>query len=251
VGFDVAAEAYGQFMGRFSEPLAVEFVALLHPQPGQRALDVGCGPGALTGPLVAVLGAGAVSAIDPSPSFLDAIRSRFPGVDVRSGLAESLPYADAVFDLTVAQLVVHFLADPGAALAEMARVTRPGGLVAVSVWDFGGGRDPLATFWRAVREEDQAAGEAQRFGSREGQLAELLGATGLHDVRAATVTARLTFEEFNDWWQPFTLGVGPAGDYVQSLRPDRRDRLRGRCEQLFGPPPFNVDATAWAALGRP
>lgn len=115
-------------MGRFSGPLAGQFTAWLRLPPGQRVLDVGCGPGALTAILVAKLGADSVSAIDPSESFVTAARERMPGVDVRCGLAEALPWPDEAFDCAVAQLVVHLMADPPAGISEMARVTRPGGM---------------------------------------------------------------------------------------------------------------------------
>jgi SAM-dependent methyltransferase len=251
MSFDVAAEAYGRFMGRFSEPLADQFVDLVEPIHGQRALDVGCGPGAMTERLVARLGTPAVSAIDPSASFVEAATTRLPGVDVRRADAEELPYPDATFDLTVAQLVVHFMSDPPAAAREMSRVTRPGGLVAASVWDYGGGRDPLATFWCAVREMDPAVpGEAALFGARQGQVAALLADTGLSDVGELTLTVRLTCATFDQWWEPFTLGVGPAGSHYASLDETARDELRSRCAALQPEAPFDVSATAWVALGR-
>lgn len=127
VSFDVAADFYDRFMGRFSEPLALQFAQLAAVRPGQRVLDVGCGPGALTAQLAQRLGSGGVSAIDPSASFVAAIRDRFPEISVQRGIAERLPFADRTFDPALAQLVVHFMADPVAGLAEMARVTRPGG----------------------------------------------------------------------------------------------------------------------------
>src|SRR5690349_7074584 len=112
-------------MGRFSEPLATEFVTLLGLRAGQRVLDVGCGPGALTRVLVQRLGADAVSAVDPSESFVAAVGERVPGIEVHRASAEDLPFADDRFDAAVAQLVVHFMTDPVAGLAEMGRVTRP------------------------------------------------------------------------------------------------------------------------------
>jgi trans-aconitate methyltransferase len=111
VTFDVRADAYARFMGRYSEPLAVQFAELADLRTGHRALDVGCGPGALTAQLVERLRADAVSAIDPSPSFVAAIRSRFPEVDVQFGVNEHLPFPDDCFDLALAQLVVHFMTD--------------------------------------------------------------------------------------------------------------------------------------------
>ena len=180
MSFDVAAESYGRFMGRYSEPLGVEFVRLAGPQPGQRVLDVGSGPGALTALLVERLGPAAVCAIDPSEPFVAAARERLTGVDVRQGSAESLPWADATFDQALAQLVVHFMDDPVTALREMARVTRPGGLVAASVWDYAGARSPLSVFWSAVAELDpDHPGEAGLAGARPGHLAELFAAAGL------------------------------------------------------------------------
>ena len=130
-------------MGRFSEPLSPLFADLLEVPPGSRVLDVGCGPGVLTRELVARHGAEHVSAIDPTPGFVEAARNRLPGVDLREGAAESLPYDDGSFDATYAQLVVHFMTDPAQGLAEMARVTRPGGGIAACVWDHPGGRGPL------------------------------------------------------------------------------------------------------------
>lgn len=244
--FDVPADAYTRFMGRFSEPLAITFVELADVRAGSRALDVGCGPGALTAQLVERLGADAVSAIDPSPPFVAAIRARLPGVDVRSGAAERLPFADDAFDVALAQLVVHFMSDPVAGLREMARVTRPDGLVAACVWDHADSSGPLTTFWRAVNDTDPGAhDESARPGTREGHLAELFAAAGLRDIETATLTVRARFETFADWWAPFTLGVGPAGAYVAQLDPSRRDVLRDRCAHLLPAAPFEFAPSAW------
>src|ERR687898_491791 len=141
-------------MGRYSVPLACEFADFAAVSPGQRVLDVGCGPGALTAELVARLGPDAVSAVDPSESFVEAARERPPGVSVQRAAAEQLPFGDEEFDATLAQLVVHFMADPVAGLREMARVTRNDGVVAACVWDHAGGTGPLSVFWEAARELD-------------------------------------------------------------------------------------------------
>ncbi len=247
MSFDVAADAYLRFIGRFSEQLAPPFADLAGVRGGQRALDVGCGPGALTAELVRRLGAGAVCAVEPSASFAAAVASRLPGVDVRRAGAERLPFPDAVFDVAMAQLVVHFMTDPVAGLREMGRVTRPGGLVAACVWDHAGERGPLGAFWRAVRELDPAADdESDLAGAREGDLARRFAAAGLGRARAATLTVRARYATFDEWWEPFTLGIGPAGDYVASLDPERRGLLRELCRRLQGPAPFEIDATAWA-----
>lgn len=248
----MGADAYGRFMGRYSSPLAAKFIALAGVREGQRTLDVGCGTGALTAELVARAGAGAVSAIDPSESFVEVTRTRFPDVDVRHGAAEALPFPDGEFDCALAQLVVHFMADPVAGLSEMARVTRPGGLVAACVWDHAGGSGPLSLFWRAVHELDpQARDESGLAGARAGHLAELFTAAGLHEIESSVLVVRVRFAHFDDWWEPFTLGVGPAGDYVARLDATRRDELRAHCASLLPPDaPFDITASAWTACGR-
>jgi SAM-dependent methyltransferase len=258
VSFDVGADAYLRFMGRFAEPLATLFADLAGVRAGQRALDVGCGPGALTAELVHRLGAGAVSAVEPSASFAAAAARRLPGVDVRRAAAEQLPFPGAVFDVTLAQLVVHFMTDPVAGLREMGRVTRPGGTVAACVWDHAGERGPLTAFWRAVRELDpEARDESGLAGAREGDLARRFAAAGLAGAaaglagaQASTLTVRPRHATLAEWWEPFTLGIGPAGDYVRSLDPARRGLLRERCRRLLGPAPFEIDATAWAVTCR-
>lgn len=247
MGFEVAATAYGQFMGRYAEPLATEFLTFAGVQRGQRVLDVGCGPGALTSLLVTRLGAGNVAALDPSPPFVAAAAARCHGADVRRGVAEDLPFPTDSFDAALAQLVVHFMRDPVKGLGEMGRVTRPGGTVAACVWDLAGGTAPLSPFWSAVRELDpHAEDESGLPGTREGHLKELCAKAGLAVQEEARLTVSVPYESFSEWWEPYTLGVGPAGDYVARLDERRRARLRARCEELFPDGPFAVDATAWA-----
>jgi ubiquinone/menaquinone biosynthesis C-methylase UbiE len=252
VTFNVSVDAYGRFMGRYSEPLAVQFAELAGVRAGQRALDVGCGPGALTAQLVDRLGADAVSAVDPSPSFVEAIRERFPDIDAQAGTAEQLPFPDDSFDLALAQLVVHFMTDPVAGLREMARVTRTGGLVAACVWDHAaGGSGPLTTFWQAARDIDPLVqDESQLAGAREGHLAELSEAAGLKDIESSALAVSVRFATFDEWWNSFTLGVGPAGAHVAQLDEARRDALRARCAQLLPPTPFDVIASAWCVRTR-
>jgi SAM-dependent methyltransferase len=251
VSFDVSAEAYGRFMGRYAGPLAAEFVAAAGVDAGSRALDVGCGPGALTAELVARLGTAAVSAVDPSEPFVEAARARLPGVDIRRSAAEALPFADDSFDVAMAQLVVHFMADPVAGIAEMARVTRADGLVAACVWDYAGDRAPLSDFWLAVHDLDPGAtDESGLAGAREGHLLALFGAAGLRDIEPATLSVRVSYPSFAEWWEPYTLGVGPAGDYVAALDARARDELRTRCETRLPTGAFEIEASAWVALAR-
>jgi SAM-dependent methyltransferase len=251
VSFDVSADAYLRFMGRYSEPLAIQFADLAGIGRGQLVLDVGCGPGALTAELVSRAGADAVSAVDPSASFAAAVHERLPEVDVRRSAAEQLPFPDGAFDAALAQLVVHFMTDPVAGLREMGRVTRPGGVVAACVWDHAGGRGPLSVFWQAVRQLDPAAhDESDLAGAREGHLATLFAQAGLDRTQVTTLTVQVRRASFGDWWEPFTLGVGPAGAYVASLAPDRRAALAEQCRQLLPAGPVEISATAWAAVSR-
>lgn len=248
MAFDVAAEAYGRFMGRYSEPLAERFVELAGVRRGQRAVDVGCGPGVLTSRLVELLGADHVRAIDPSPPFVAAARARCPGVDVQQGTAERLPFADDSSDVVLANLVVHFMSDPVGGLREMGRV---GGLVGATVWSHATTAGPLTTFWQAVKDLDPgAADEASLPGTGEGALGALAREAGLGVLVETTITVTVPFDSFAQWWEPYTLGVGPAGDHVRQLDDDARETLRGHCAELLPDGAFSVDATAWAVLGR-
>jgi SAM-dependent methyltransferase len=239
-------------MGRYSVPLAPQLADLAGIEAGQRVIDVGCGPGALTSVLVDRLGADNVAAVDPSEPFVAAAKERHPGVDVRLATAEQLPFGDDEFDAALAQLVVHFMADPVAGLREMARVTREGGVVAASVWDHGGGKGPLSLFWSAAREGDpDVMDESQMAGAREGHLGELFEAAGLRNVEETVHSVDVEHPSFEEWWEPFTLGVGPAGAHTASLDPEEQNRLRERCRERLPDPPFVVTPKAWAARGTP
>ena len=251
MSFEVSPDAYARFMGQYSEPLAPLFADLAAVRRGQRVLDVGCGPGALTAELASRVGADNVCAVEPSASFAAAVRERLPEVDVRRSAAEELPYPDATFGVTLAQLVVHFMADPVRGLREMRRVTVPGGTVAACVWDHAGERGPLAAFWSAARELDPAVTDESGLpGVREGDLASLFSQAGLESTRENTLTVRVRHASFDEWWQRFTLAVGPAGDYVASLPPDRGAALRERCRRLLPGEPVEITAVAWAVTGR-
>jgi SAM-dependent methyltransferase len=251
VSFNVAADAYDRFMGRYSLPLAAPFADFARIEPGQRTLDVGCGPGALTVELVARLGSVAVSAVDPSEPFVAAVRVRAPGISAQRANAEHLPFDDGNFDSSVAQLVVHFMDDPAAGLREMGRVTRRGGTVAACVWDHAGGRGPLAAFWEAARALDaNVADESKLAGAHAGHLGELFDAAGLLGVEEGSVSVEVEHASFEAWWEPYTLGVGPAGRYVRALDPSQQEELRERCRAALPTSPFVQPAVAWAARGR-
>jgi SAM-dependent methyltransferase len=242
--------AYDRFMGRYSVPLAAEFIEFASTGRGDKVLDVGSGPGALTGTLIARLGA-EVSAVDPSEPFVATLADRYPQVDARVASAESLPFADDTFDQVLSQLVVHFMADPVAGLREMGRVTRRGGRVAACVWDLAGGKSPISNFWTAARDLDPTLeDESWRPGTARGQLEALFQQAGLGEVEEGMLTVRVTHHTFEEWWEPFTDGVGPAGDYVARLAPDARARLADRCREILGEPPIVIEGVAWAARAR-
>ncbi len=246
VSFVVSPEAYSRFMGRYAEPLAVVFAAFAGVGANDKVLDVGCGPGALTAHLLSV--GAEVAAIDPSPPFVDAMRRRFPGLDARKGTAEELPYESASFDAALAQLVVHFMTDPVGGISQMARVTRRGGVVAACVWD--GPTGALAPFWDAVHLIDpDAQDEALLSGAHRGHLTELFEAAGLRTVAEDGIAVDMVHPTFEQWWQPYTFGVGPAGDYVGRLDDEGRARLQAVARERLGSGPFTVTATAWAARG--
>jgi SAM-dependent methyltransferase len=237
-------------MGRYSGPLAAMNVDYATLPSDARALDVGCGPGALTTELARRFGADRVTAVEPSPEFVEAMRKRHPDVDVHQAAAEELPFGDGEFDATLAQLVVHFMADPAAGVGEMRRVTRSGGVVAACVWDHGGGTGPSSRWWAAATHVDpDAPVEYRRAGSVAGDLTGLFERAGLRDVREESLAVIVEHPDFDEWWDRFTLGVGPAGEYVAALDDDRRAELRERCRAALPEAPFTIEASAWAARG--
>jgi SAM-dependent methyltransferase len=245
------ADAYDRFMGIHASKLAPPFADFAGVRRGMRALDVGCGPGALTSELVKRLGPEAVSAVDPSEPLVAAVRTRHPQVDVRRAVAECLPFDDGAFDVSLAQLVVHFMTDPLVALGEMRRVARSGGVVAACVWDHGGGTGPLAVFWAAVHSVDpDAAGEGDLAGTRSGQLEALFRGAGLRDVVETSLATRVEYSTFDAWWEPFTLAVGPAGAYLAGVDDAAREAIRDACLRALGEGPFTIEGRAWAARGK-
>jgi len=253
VEFTAPAQHYDRFMGRYLPTLAPAFADAAGVRGGMRVLDVGCGPGGLTRELAERTGAEQVAAIDPSPQFAAACRERFPGADVRDGGAEALPWEDDIFDAALASLVIGFMRDADAGIGEMARVTRPGGTVALCMWDIaGGGMTMLSTFWAAVKAvEPGAVGERMRPGVEDGDIAERLERAGLEDVEQTVLVASTEYDGFDDFWDPFGLAVGPAGAYLAKADDERRAQVRDELRRRLGDPdgPFTLEARAWCARG--
>jgi SAM-dependent methyltransferase len=251
--FGVAGATYDSFMGRYSRSLARPFADAAGVQPGQTAVDVGCGPGALTSVLVERLGADRVVACDPSAAFVADFAARHVGVRVELAAAESIPYENGRFDHAMAQLVLHFVSHPDRAAQEMRRVVRPGGRVSACVWDFDQGMEMLRGFWDAATEVDpDAPDEARtlRFG-RAREIVELFEANGLEDVVETTLTVSSTYASFDELWRGLLAGVGPAGAYCVAQPDDRRLALHDALFRRFGSPtgPFTLAAVARCAVG--
>jgi ubiquinone/menaquinone biosynthesis C-methylase UbiE len=239
-------------MGRYSRELAPRLVAFAGVADGMRALDVGCGSGLLTAALADRLGAANVAAADPSESLLAACAARVPGADVRRAPAEELPWPDASFEAVLSQLVLNFVADADAAVAEMRRVAVPGGALASCTWDYADGMRMLHTFWEAAAELDpEAPAESSMRYRTEEELASLWERGGLEEVETGTLEVEVAYGGFDDYWEPFTLGVGPAGAYLASLGPEQRGAVREGVFTRLGSPagPFSSTARAFAVRG--
>ncbi len=254
--FRAAAETYDRHVGRYTRALGAELIAFAGIEPGMRALDVGCGPGALTAELAGLLGPANVAAADPSEPFAEACRERLPEVTVVVAAGETLPFGDDGFDATLSQLVMNFMRDARAGVREMTRVTRAGGLVASCVWDYAGEMTLLRAFWDAAREIDPERGAAADEGvvmpwCGEGDLAELWRAGGLTDVRDGALTVSAAYSDFDDLWAPLPTGIAPSGAFCKSLDDESRAALReGYRRRLgVGDGPFELTARAWAAVG--
>jgi SAM-dependent methyltransferase len=247
-----SADAYERFMGRYSRPLAQEFARAAAVVAGERVLDVGCGTGALTSVLAELVGPGLVAAADPSEPFVEECRARVPGADVRVGPAEAVPFGDDTFDRALAQLVFHFVGDPAAGAAEMARVTRPEGRIAACVWDFTGGMTMLRAYWDAALEVDPSApDEIDRFGGRPGQLAAMWRDAGLREVEDGSLSVSSSYDDFDELWESLLGGVGPVGAHAASLSESGREAVREAFRIRLGSPvgSFALTARAWYAVG--
>jgi SAM-dependent methyltransferase len=247
--FASPAEHYERFMGRYTVPLARALADEVGVGEGMRVLDVGCGPGGLTSELAARVGAENVAAIDPAEQFVAACLEHNPGADVRRGVAEELPWENDAFDAALSCLVIAFMRDADAGLREMARVTRPGGKVGVCMWDIaGGGMTMLRLFWSAMRSvKPGVEGEQRRAGTAEGDIAERLRRAGLREVADGALDVSVDYPGFDDFWQPFTFAVGPAGQAFAALEDEDKDAVREAVRAELPEGPFTLAARCWYA----
>jgi SAM-dependent methyltransferase len=252
VSFSVSGDAYDRFMGRYSVPLGLVFADFAGIRRGGRALDVGCGPGALTGELARRLGSRQVAATDPSPQFVAACGERLPEIDVRQAPAEQLPWPDDTFDAALAQLVLSFVQDGHKAAAEMRRVVRPGGTVAACMWAADGGMEMLDIFWDAALElEPDAPHEREMRYRTVSELRALWEESRLERVETGPLDVIAGYEDFDEFWSALLEGVGPAGSYAASLDEERRAELREACRARLREPAgsFRLSARAWGVRG--
>lgn len=251
MSFVAPADHYDRFMGRYTRSLAPQLAEFAGVTEGMRALDVGCGPGGLTVVLADLVGGDRVAAIDPAEQFVEACRARVPGADVRVGPAEALPWVDAAFDTALACLVIRFMSDPDQGVREMARVTRPGGCVAACMWDIdGGGMTMLRVFWSAMHAvRPDVSGESLGAGTARGDIAQRLARLGLTDVVDGELVAHADYSGFDDFWEPFTYGVGPAGAALAMLSDQERADVESHCRAELPEGAFTLDARAWVARG--
>lgn len=242
-------------IGRYGRELAVAFMQAADVRAGQRALDVGCGGGALTEPLCQLLGPENVAAVDPDRAAAEACRARLPGVVVRVAAAEALPFADQEFDAVLAQLVVSLMSDARQGVREMRRVARRGGVVATCVWDFAGGMTLLRTFWDAATALDTAAGahdqaKTRRFANAR-ELEHLWLSAGLADAVTGELVAGAGYTDFDDLWDHLVAPDGSPGAYFGELEAPHRNALHDEVFRRLGSPTgaFRLTARAWYVRG--
>ena len=253
-----SGDAYEGYVGRWSRPVAERFVAWVGPHPGAAWVDVGCGTGALTSAILEAAEPSRVVAVDPSPEFIDDVRKRVSDerVEPRVGDGLALPVDDSVADHVVSGLVLNFIPNPQAAVAEMRRVGRPGATVAAYVWDYADGMQMLRAFWDAAVHLDPAAAEldeAVRFPlCHPDRLRSLFAGEGLDDVTTRELVVPTVFADFDDYWTPFLSGQGPAPGYCASLSVASLGLLRNELRATLAPDggAIELSARAWAVRGR-
>lgn len=253
-----SGDGYEPYIGRWSRLAARQFLAWLEVGAHARWLDVGCGTGALTATILAAADPSSVLGIDPSAGFVAHAASKTD--DRRAGFAvgdaEALPVPDSAFDAAVSGLVLNFVPDPTRAMVEACRVVRAGGTVGAYVWDYAGEMQLIRIFWDAATRLDAPAApldEGRRFQiCRPDALRALYEGAGLHGVEVEAIDVPTHFADFDDYWQPFLGGQGPAPAYAMSLLPEHRTALR---ESIRSSLPIRADGTidlvarAWAVKG--
>jgi SAM-dependent methyltransferase len=251
------ADAYEQFVGRWSRQVAPEFLSWLSIPPERRWLDVGCGTGVLCAAILETCSPSTVTGVEPSEQFFVKAEEQLAGrAALHRGSAAEIPLDDAQVDVTVSGLVLNFVPDAPAALAEMARVTVRGGTIAAYVWDYAGKMELMRLFWDAAVSIDPDAAKLDqgvRFPlCRPQALAELFAGTGLGRVEVTAIDIATPFASFEDYWRPFLGGQGPAPAYAMALGEAARAALRDRIRELM---PLGADgsislvARAWAVRG--
>ena len=245
---------YERYVGRWSRKVAAQFLSWLALPPGLRYADIGCGTGALCEAILDTCAPSNVTGIEPSQGFLDTARRRLGDrADLLEGNAAAIPLPDASVDVVVSGLVLNFVPDPRAALIEMSRIARDAGTLAGYVWDYAGRMELMRHFWDAAIEEDRTAAkldEGERFPlCRPDALTDLFEAAGLDDVAWTPIDVPTTFASFDDYWEPFLGGQGPAPSYVTSLQDEARARLRDNLRNRLPTRPdgsITLIARAWA-----
>jgi SAM-dependent methyltransferase len=245
---------YEQYVGRWSRQVAPLFLSWLSIPAGRRWLDVGCGTGALCAAIMDRCSPSSVAGVEPSAGFLKTAKENLAGrVALRQGSATTIPLGDASVDVVVSGLVLNFVPDQRAALLEMARVTGKGGTIAAYVWDYAGKMELMRFFWDAAVELDPDAAkmdEGVRFPlCRPEALEKLFAAAGLEGVEVQPMDIPTPFANFDDYWQPFLGGQGPAPAYVMSLDETARARLRDRIRErlpVMANGSISLTARAWA-----
>ncbi len=247
-----AARSYEHYMGRWSRQIAARFVAWLQAPPGLNWLDIGCGTGALSAAIVERCAPASVLGVDPSAAFVEHARAASTDLAVRYEVAgaDALPCDDGSVDVVVSALAYNFFPERAAALAEMRRVAKPGATVGFYVWDYpGGGMGFIDAFWKAAVAggADRSLDETTRFPfcTREALRAEATAA-GLSGIDVEAIEVPTRFADFEAFWQPFTLGAGPAPGYCMSLDEAARDALRESLQARLGGGPIELPARAWA-----
>lgn len=253
-----SGSAYEQYVGRWSRVVAVEFLRWLAPRTRLAWADIGCGTGALTSTILAMAEPASVTGLDASGGFVTTARQRIGDARARfeTGDATRLPWAAASGDVAVSGLVLNFVPDHDAMVREMARVTRPGGCVAVYVWDYADGMQMMRHFWDAAvaaSPHDAKIDEAERFPvCQPGPLRALFERTGLQAVTVRAIDIPTVFGNFDDYWQPFLGGTGAAPAYLASVTDETRERIRRHLESRLAPTadrPIAMTARAWAVRG--